>query len=305
MHAFPRSRGRSRPWPDRAGRGLRGLLERPVLGLDAPAAVRPGAHVHAGRPGRPREELRAERRRAPGLHLEPRRLGRDLHHLRRAARPRHADAAERRAGPAAAGRLGALPLVGRAPDHDRRTRLRRARLGAVRRQARRIGRHAADGPRRRARRGRGRGRLPRVLVARRQAARLGAPQLELRHERRRRQVGHPRRRLRGRRREPAAPRERPRRAAGERPLLRDAVVGARRQRLPLHRVVGHGAQPRAVLLQAGGRRDALRGHAPDRQLRVGRAGDLHARHEERHLHVVARPPGHLQHVRAAVRRRRG
>ena len=162
-----------------------------------------------------------------------------------------------------------------------------------------VGRHAAHRARRRARRRRGRGRLPRVLVTRRQAARLGAPQLELRDERRRRQVGCPRRRLRGRRRQPAAPRERPRRPPRERPLLRDAVVGARRQRLPLHGVVGHRAQPRALLLQARGRRHALRGHPPDRQRGLGRAGDLHARHEERALHVHARPPGLLQHLRAS------
>ena len=268
MHAPPR-RGRRGTRPDRARQCVRRLLDRPVLGRDAPAALRPGAGVHAGRARRPREELRQRGRRASGLHLEPRRLGRDLHHLRRAARTGHADAAERRAGAPPPGRLGALPLLGRAPDPDRRTRLRRARLGAVRREARWLGGHAAHRARRRARRRRGGGRLPRVLVAGRQAARLGAPQLELRHERRRRQMGHPRRRLRRRRGEPAAPRERPRRAAGERPLLRDAVVGARRQRVPLHRVVGHGAQPRAVLLQAGGRRDTVRGHAPDRSTSRG------------------------------------
>ena len=62
---------------------------------------------------------------------------------------------------------------------------------------------------------------------------------------------------------------------GQRPLVRDAVVGARRQRLPLHRDLGHGDGHRALLLPAD--RGGLPRHPADQQPVVERAGGLHAR----------------------------
>ena len=185
---------------------------------------------------------------------------------------------------AAARPLDPLPLLGRPYGEGRLTGLRRSRLGCVGDDA---GRRAGHEPHARWRAAR---QLPRLLVARRPLHRLDGPRLG-RRPRRHREVGRARRALRSARSRRPAPGRRARRPAGQRALVRDAVVGTRRLGVSLHGDGRYGDQSRALLLPAARpRTEHLPSGAPDPGPRVGRAGDLHARHESHPLHVVPQPP---------------
>ncbi len=153
------------------------------------------------------------------------------------------DGPESGAGGAARRAGGSSSTPGAGTRRGSGARVRRHRLGRVGDDARRAAPDQPHGERRAQRQ------LPRLLVARRPLDRLDLAQLERRRGRER-PLGRPRRALRPERPQRPAAGGRARGAAPERALVRDAVVGAGRLGLPLHRDRGHGDQPGALLLPA-------------------------------------------------------
>ena len=153
----PRHRRPRRHRRHRAGGRKQPVLDGAVLGHGPQLRLRPGPDVHARRPDRGRQGLPPGRRHA-GLPVRARRLGAQVPDVRHAR-------AEQRAQPATAGRLDPVPLLERAPPHVRLARLWRDRVGDLGDAPGRLAQDPAHRHRRRAWSGRGRGRLPRVLVA--------------------------------------------------------------------------------------------------------------------------------------------